>query len=85
MLTKSIVEAPSEAALSASQRPEFYRLPKRGGDPYFNLTRSWYYQAEKHGLLTLVRLRQRGRRRGVTLVSFNQIAALIHKQMEVAK
>ena len=35
MPVKAVIEAPSEAALSASQRPETFRLPKRGGDPFF--------------------------------------------------
>ena len=40
---------PSEAALSASQRPEFFRLPKGGGDPFFGFTRSFYYEGEQRG------------------------------------
>ena len=58
-------------------RPETFRLPRTGSDPYFGLTRSWYYQAEKEGVIRLIRLRQRGRQRGVTLVSYDDVAALI--------
>ena len=58
----------SEAAASASQRPEFFRLPKSGGDPYFGLGRSYYYEGEKQGFWKLVRIRQRGKLRGITLV-----------------
>ena len=58
-------------------RPETYRLPLKGGDPYFGLTRSWYYSAEKDGLLQLVRLRKRGNQRGVTLVPYDDVAAII--------
>jgi len=58
----------SEGATSPSQRPEWFRLPKSGGDPYFGLGRSYYYEGEKQGQWTLVRLRKRGKQRGVTLV-----------------
>ena len=72
--------APSEAAFSALQRPEFFRLPKAGGDPYFGLGRSYYYEGEKQGNWRLVRLRARGKLRGVTLVPYDAIAAYIRKQ-----
>jgi len=71
---------PSEAAANASQRPEFFRLPKSGGDPYFGLGRSYYYEGEKLGYWRLKRLRQRGKLRGVTLVPYDDIAAFIKKQ-----
>ena len=78
--------APSrEAAASASQRPESFRLPKSGGDPYFGLTRSYYYLGEQKNWWRLIRLRQRGKQRGVTLVPFDQVAAFVRKQMEAAK
>jgi hypothetical protein len=63
-------------------RPEFFRLPSKGGDPYFGLTRSFYYEAEKRGYWRLVRLRDRGKLRGVTLVPFDAVAAFIRQQME---
>ena len=73
----------SEAAASASQRPEFFRLPKSGGDPYFGLGRSYYYEGEKQGNWRLIRLRQRGKLRGVTLVPYDAVAAFIRKQGRV--
>jgi hypothetical protein len=63
-----------------ASRPEFFRLPSHGGDPYFGLTRSFYYEAEKRGYWRLVRLRQRGKLRGVTLVSYDAVAAFIRNQ-----
>lgn len=58
--------------------PEFFRLPgPRQRDPYFGLSRAWYYSAERDGRLALVRLRQRGKLRGVTLIPFGAVAALI--------
>jgi hypothetical protein len=86
MPVTSIVEAPSEAALSAS-RPETFRLPKpnSGGDPDFHFTRSYYYEGEQRGYWRLIRIRERGKQRGVTLVPYDQVAAFVHKQMEGGK
>jgi hypothetical protein len=75
----------SEGADRPSQpRPEFFRLPKSGLDPYFGLGRSYYYEGEKQGFWKLVRIRQRGKLRGITLVPYDAVAAFIRKQ-EVAK
>ena len=63
-------------------RPEFFRLPSRGGDPYFGLTRSFYYEGEKRSYWRLVRLRERGKLRGITLVPFDAVASFVRKQME---
>jgi hypothetical protein len=76
--------APSEAAQSASQRPEFFRLPKSGGDPYFGLGRSYYYEGEQLGYWRLVRLRKRGKLRGVTLVPYDAVADFIRNQGRAA-
>jgi hypothetical protein len=71
---------PREAAESASQRPEYFRLPKSGGDCHFGFTRSFYYQGESRGYWRLVRIRERGKLRGVTLVPYDAIAAFIRNQ-----
>jgi hypothetical protein len=83
MAITSVIVAPSEAALSAS-RPETFRLPKpnSGGDPYFHFTRSYYYEGEQRGYWRLIRIRERGKQRGVTLVPYDQVAAFVHKQIE---
>ena len=73
----AISVAPSEAASSASQRPEFYRLPGKGGDPYFGFTRSFYYEGENRGYWKLARIREQGKLRGVTLVPFDLVAAFV--------
>ena len=70
----------SEGAARPSQRPEFFRLPKSGGDPFFGLGRSYYYEGEKNGFWRLVRVRQRGKLRGVTLVPYDAVADFIRKQ-----
>lgn len=73
--------APSESVPGAAQRPEFFRLPKPGvGDPYFGLSRSFYYLAEARGWLTLVRICGEGKERGITLIPFREVAAFVAKQ-----
>jgi hypothetical protein len=64
-------------------RPEFYRLPKSGSvDPYFSFTRTFYYEGEKRRYWRLVRLRERGKTRGVTLVNYDAVLAFVRSQME---
>jgi hypothetical protein len=67
--------------LSSQTKPEFFRLPTRGGDPHFGLTRSWYYAAEKRGFIRLVRIRERGKLRGVTLVPFDTVETFVRNQV----
>jgi len=58
--------------------PVTFRLPRPGErDPIFGLSRSWYYSAESNGRLNLIRLREKGKARGTTLVSTEQILSLI--------
>jgi hypothetical protein len=74
-----------EGAAGAS-RPETFRLPKSGGgDPFFGFTRSYYYEGEARGYWKLVRIRERGKLRGVTLVPYDAVSAFIHSQMEDAQ
>src|SRR5205809_6983705 len=76
--TISLTAPRSEGAERPSQpRPEFFRLPKSGGDPYFGFGRSYYYEGEKHGYWRLIRIRQRGKLRGVTLVPYDAVAGFI--------
>ena len=72
---------PTTAPIAAT-RPEFFRLPARGPDPYFGLTRSYYYQLEAEGRLRLVRIRQRGRVRGIVLIPFDSVSAFIRSQVD---
>jgi hypothetical protein len=65
-------------------RPEFFRLPTRGPDPYFGLTRPAYYRLEERGDIRLVRIRERGKLRGITLVPYDAIAAFIRSQAAAA-
>ena len=62
---------------ATSSRPEFFRLPRTGGDPYFGLTRPHYYELEKLGKLKLTRLRKPGTSKGVTLVPYAAVLRML--------
>jgi len=63
------------------QRPDYFRLPKPGThDPYFSFSRAFYYVLEKRGELKFVRICAANKRRGVTLIKFEEVAAFIAKQ-----
>jgi len=81
MKSSSVIVAPSEAALNAS-RPETFRLPKSGGDPFFGMTRSFYYRGEELGYWRLIRIRERGKQRGVTLIPYDAVARFLRSQRE---
>jgi hypothetical protein len=64
-------------------RPEFFRLPKPGNaDPFFGFSRSFYYQLEARGLLKLVRIRDEGKERGVTIIPYADVLRVVKSQME---
>ena len=64
-------------------RPEFFRLPSGGGgDPHFGLSRTYYYEGEQRGYWKLVRIRERGKLRGITLVPYDAVAAFVRSKME---
>lgn len=68
---------------SIALRPETFRLPKPGqSDKFFGFSRSYFYQGEKRGYWKLIRIRDEGRERGVTLVSYRQVEAFVHAQMK---
>ena len=62
--------------------PNFFGYLKSGGDPYFGLGRSYYYEGEQRGYWRLVRIRQRGKLRGVTLVPYDAVSAFVRSNME---
>ena len=74
---------PTATAEATIARPETFRLPKPGtGDPYFGFSRSFYYQAEARGWLKLIRIRDEGKRKGVTLIPYEKVAAFVRAQAE---
>ena len=76
-----MITAPLSVATASASRPEAFRLPSKGPDPYFGLSRSYYYEGEKLGWWKLIRLRKRSKLRGVTLVPYDAIAAHVRAQM----
>ena len=66
------------ASPKLKELPVTFRLPKVGQrDEHFGLSRSWFYAAEADGRLALIRLREKGKTRGATLVSTAQVLALL--------
>ena len=59
---------------------EFFRLPPPGKrDPYFGLSRSWYYMAAASGEIKMVSLRRRNAARGVRLIVYDSVAEYIRR------
>lgn len=56
-------------------RPEWLRLPGVGENcPYFGLTRDVYYRLIREGKIRSVSLRDRGKLRGVRLISYDSVS-----------
>lgn len=68
---------PRAAGYPVAALPHTFRLPTRGRDPYFGLTRAYFYWAEAQGLIRLLRLRGRGKKRGVTLVETAEVLRML--------
>jgi hypothetical protein len=78
-MSAMITPTPEAVAL----RPEFFRLPKPGvADPHFGFSRSFYYTLEARGLLKLVRIRDQGKERGVTLIPYRDVKRFVQAQMK---
>ena len=70
----------SSSAQVVPPRIEFFRLPSPGKrDPYFGLSRGWYYKAAELGEIKMVALRQRGLLRGVRLVVYDSVCDFIRR------
>lgn len=68
------------SAMTTAHRVEFFRLPPPGKrDPYFGLSRGWYYKAADAGEIKMVAIRQRGAVRGVRLVVHDSIVEYIKR------
>jgi len=77
MKTKHLKASERFSPPNSASEPVTFRLPACGGDPYFGLTKSYYYGLEAKGLIELLRLRGKGKKRGVTLVPFHDVKALV--------
>ena len=76
METTNLMNHPSlaqrSAALTESSKahlPLCAPLKPKGGDPYFGLSRSYWYNLERKGYIVLMRLRMHGNRKGRVLLS----------------
>ena len=74
------VREPTEHAAVTSG--EWMRLPTRGRDPVFGLSRPWYYDAIKRGLIRSSCLRRKGALTGVRLVNVASVRQYIEKHIE---
>ena len=73
----------TRAPESIALRPETFRLPPPGqSDKFFGFSRSYFYQGEKRGYWKLIRIRDEGRERGVTLVPYQAVAEFVRSQMK---
>ena len=63
----------------AATSPEFIPLPAcaRGKDTVFGLSRSFWFRAEKQGLIQFTRLRLPGRQRGRVLIPVERARDMI--------
>ena len=66
-----------QIAGNTTLEPVTFRLPSKGVDAHFGLTRGFYYQLENEGRIALIRLRSKGKNRGVTLVPFAAMKQLV--------
>jgi len=74
------------ATTESPARPLTFRLPKPGeADRFFGFSRSFYYHLEKVGQLKMLRIRDAGKERGVTLIPYEAVAAFVRSQMEQAQ
>jgi hypothetical protein len=79
-LSKAAIQLVYSQPEALTSRPEFFRLPRSGErDPHFGLARSFYYAAETDGQLKLVRVKKRGNQRGVTLIPYAAVIALLNE------
>lgn len=66
---------------TAPHSVEFFRLSWPGKrDPYFGLSRGWYYKAAALGEIRMVAIRNRGTVRGVRLVVYDSVLDYIRRQ-----
>src|SRR5207249_4215580 len=83
VVERSLMPATLTTADQAITRPETFRLPKPGsGDPFFGLSRSFYYEGEKRRYWKLIRIRNEDKERGVTLVPYKAVEAFVRSQAE---
>jgi hypothetical protein len=50
-------------------------------DPHFGFSRSFYYEGEKRGYWKLIRIRDEGKERGITLIPYRDVLRFVQAQM----
>jgi hypothetical protein len=70
-------------ACNLTPSPEWARLPTRGPDPLFGLSRAFYYQLITAGQIKTACIRRPGASTGVRLVHVPSVRAYIEKHIEV--
>lgn len=73
---------PTETKTAQTVTPDWMRLPSRGRDPIFGLSRAWYYGEIKRGSIRSSCLRREGCLTGVRLVNVASVRRLIEKHIE---
>jgi hypothetical protein len=77
MNSNTPIPTPADAA---THRVEFFRLPTPGKrDPFFGLSRGWYYKAASLGEIKMISVRQRNALRGIRLVVYDSVADYVRR------
>ena len=73
---------PENALAPPAILPPFsFRLPKPGApDPHFGFSRSFYYALENRKIIKLIRVKQRGKKTGVTLVPYKPVRDFLEQE-----
>ena len=70
---------------SGAVKPEWIRFPKAGKlCPFTGLTRSFLYSLATDGKIKTLSLRERGKARGVRLISYDSLIGFINSAAEAA-
>jgi hypothetical protein len=61
--------------------PLTFRLPRPGeADPFYGFSRTFYYELEKRGEIRLIRIKDRGKKTGITLVPHQAVRDLLERE-----
>ena len=71
-----------DVARDAVASNEWMRLPTKGRDPIFGLTRAFYYALIERGAIRSACLRRRGALTGVRLVNVESVRSYIERHVE---
>ena len=72
----------NEHAAAAAESGEWMRIPTKGRDPLFGLTRAYYYLLIKQGAIKSSCIRRPGTLTGVRLVNVQSVRDYIERNVE---